>query len=602
MRRLSLWIRCTLCLVTLTWRVDVAYSQDSDPTVTIQVRASADYKDTAASLRSLDMLLAAAPAREVTVSPGEDLSSVIAREFRFGRSNRFRNNALGQNYPMIQTYKRVADAVIGLNAGSFAAAVKRGKVLVPDIPEWSDSDYNPANPSNRVPKLLIYDRAQLSLNIPSSHGMTVSGDPRVIDSGREHTPLARLEYDVPASFARFLAATDPDFLAHSTAFDFPLVATLAAGALPPDAPSVAIPVTPLLKADDQQLLRGFIQSATKSAYLFVLDSGWPSKDEALIARAEIERMINAVLSANTFLPPIKIPTPAYTDPKNEHCRDIAKALAPLTSLDTHPPKIKVIYVPLTNGQGAGPLLKELVRAHYLYTTAKAAGVDGRVILSNDDLKRADETATRVSGRLPAEWPKDQPAVVTDKAIIDAILWIGNAYAGLTSINATIFTNASWTTPAERYAVNFPPRLRGALVAATGNAGDEVVGKFVDFAQRCVTQKNVVAVMNFDAQGRACSSGLVADTHLPSAFVFGFDGRIRSGACAPNESGTSFSAPRVAWILAAAEVIRERPIDVSLWGTQTLPATISMRTSQDLLGTRLDAIALLKSVRNPPAPP
>jgi hypothetical protein len=69
---------------------------------------------------------------------------------------------------------------------------------------------------------------------------------------------------------------------------------------------------------------------------------------------------------------------------------------------------------------------------------------------------------------------------------------------------------------------------------------------------------VIAVMNMDASGSLqCDSSVVGGS-FSSTRAVGFDGRI------PDDCGTSFAAPRVAWLIAAGESLRKSEISESLW--------------------------------------
>jgi hypothetical protein len=602
-------MRCSTAIVVLVLAISteskaqVSDSNTDNRPVILQFTASAGYKDTPAALAALERTLEAAQPRVVTVTPGEDISEVIARELRFGKSDRFQNSALGQNYSLQKSYKLVEKTVRDLNGPSFKVATLDGTVFVPDIPRWSDSDYTPTKLENKLPKLAIYDESQTTLvRSGTKYSMIVQGRPEIVDRGREHTQSTRNEYHVTAREARFLASADPDFYRAATAFNFPVTARLASTSEPPGG-DPAIPLAPLLPAAEASEIRTLLTSARRNVWLFILDTGWPSQESANATSKELSSMLTAVLAANTYLPPVSIANPAYNDqpPINPHCRDIETALAPLRMLDAQPPdmpRVRVVYVPLTRGQGAAPLLQALLRGHYLLQIANKKGIEGRVQLSPDDVAQAEKSARTVVDALPATWPTTQPTVVTDKAIVDAVLWIANAYTRLKTVNSTFFVNESWTSTHEQYSVTYPSPLRGAVVAAVGNTGDQVIGKMVDFAQRCVEHKDTIAVMNFGPNGKECGSGSVDDAYLASAFAFGFTGRIRSGHCLPEESGTSFSAPRVAWVLAAAEAIRKEPIDMNHWGSLTYQYSKHLRKTQDLLGARLNVLEFLKGVAGP----
>jgi len=57
-----------------------------------------------------------------------------------------------------------------------------------------------------------------------------------------------------------------------------------------------------------------------------------------------------------------------------------------------------------------------------------------------------------------------------------------------------------------------------------------------------------------------------DQNIDVAMAAGFDGAITDDI-----SGTSFSAPRIAWFLAVGQAVRKKPLIMKQWGIDLLEA-------------------------------
>jgi len=140
-------------------------------------------------------------------------------------------------------------------------------------------------------------------------------------------------------------------------------------------------------------------------------------------------------------------------------------------------------------------------------------------------------------------------------------------------------------------VEFPSPFRGAVVAATGNNNEKVNLELWDFSQRSIGHRDTIAVMNFDEKDIACDSGRVDEQHLNDAFAVGFDGRAGDDC---KGGGTSLSAPRVAWLFAAADAVRAKRFNAKLWGTDAMNSLLPLRSGNTLAALRLDPVAFLRA--------
>jgi hypothetical protein len=82
----------------------------------------------------------------------------------------------------------------------------------------------------------------------------------------------------------------------------------------------------------------------------------------------------------------------------------------------------------------------------------------------------------------------------------------------------------------------------------------------------------MAVMNMASDGNVFSeSTRVSESDFDLGIAAGFDGFVTDDI-----SGTSFSAPRIAWFLAAGEAVRTRNLDLQRWAIELYLALKQLR--------------------------
>jgi hypothetical protein len=139
---------------------------------------------------------------------------------------------------------------------------------------------------------------------------------------------------------------------------------------------------------------------------------------------------------------------------------------------------------------------------------------------------------------------------SDKAVLEGLIALLH-FVGSRE-HTFFFLNESWTLHSKLAQFQPVATPHVVAVAAVGNTGDPDINKSeIEFARRWRTQRDVIAVLNMDPSGLPqCQSSQVVTRGGDSMLVVGYDGRIGPADCA-----TSFAAPRVAWLLAAAEAVR-----------------------------------------------
>jgi hypothetical protein len=215
-------------------------------------------------------------------------------------------------------------------------------------------------------------------------------------------------------------------------------------------------------------------------------------------------------------------------------------------------------------------LKDIASSRLEGALADTLPVDGRL--------RADAAtqAGRVVRSLPAKI--EAGSFVTDKALLESLLWVANLLAQYDS--TLFFLNESWTVAKNGIRIAPPRPMWGMAVVAAGNNPiknilDDRQG--VDFASQSLPAGDVMAVLTMDnTGGRRCSSSKLVADPLDDVLAVGYDGWVSKNQC-----GTSFAAPRVAWFLAADEVLRTSTMDPKARPNELLRRLIAMRARHRL---------------------
>ncbi len=186
---------------------------------------------------------------------------------------------------------------------------------------------------------------------------------------------------------------------------------------------------------------------------------------------------------------------------------VQRALEEFENLDSNG-HVKVTYIPLTREQGAGDLLGLLLETSYLLMyQVEHPGAP----LEKNVVQTSKQNAEKVVNSLQSSWGGQ--SVNTDKALLDAVIWVGTAWGELNQTGFVI--NESWTVPHLQYFVNYIEPPQGIVVAAVGNLGQNINASQseVDFSQRSSTTIDTLAVMNLrPSDGLLCCSSVIFSLH------------------------------------------------------------------------------------------
>jgi hypothetical protein len=527
-----------LCLLLLMICLP-AHAGFKDDSVLLRVRVSTDYPGTEEDLNLLSKLADFLAPRRQLISGNESLSQLILNEYGIAEGE----------HP--GTYNFILSWILKKNNIANADLVLEGQELsIPNLPRIAPT-HPRRNPFHAIPAIR-------KLDLSSALAFTTM--PKRSQDSRKGTQTDDLE--VLTSREKLSTSSGQALLNLSE--NITLYESMIVQWADNDAGLSAS--HSVFKPTQSDKVRKLLASPKKRPVLvIVLDSGWPIKAYSRSIRI-IEELFASARSQWNF-PGTSINIKSTVDkPKNPHCERIETALEEMTILDTSS-MIPVAFFPMTKEQGAEPILRELLRLHYKHD--KTLDPLPTADLPADIETNADKYASDVLKHV-ADTAEGQE-VKTSKALLDALFEVADAWAS--STGGIYFVNTSWTVKQNILKIAFPEY--GLPVVAAGNEpGKDITSdEFgLDLARRCV-KKEVLTVMNLvDGAGSGCSTSIVNKDFLDEEMVVAFDGMI------PEDCGTSFATPRVAWLLALSEAQRSYEVGRNLWIIDLFRRLKSIRTN------------------------
>ncbi|MGF6481649.1 hypothetical protein [Paraburkholderia sp. JPY419] len=335
----------------------------------------------------------------------------------------------------------------------------------------------------------------------------------------------------------------------------------------------------------------------------MLDDAWPDDASFITARDFFIQAITVVrqkyMMGPASYPKFLIDAKGVSQNRREvnpttHASEIKRSLMPLVALEPPGGRVSVIFLPLFNDEPvAAEIFTQLIEinldAKHMTTMLGFDSVPPDVIKGNRTIA---EKIVQAIGSKSSDVPPQ-----TDEALIAAMLTFCELYSN--AAKQPYVLNMSWTTPNMEFPIEIPEDGFGIDVVSAGNEGDgrgtTVYQLKRQFASRSLTPPgDMLAVMNIRNDGTpdCTSSLLVTDREL---LGFSFPGRISDTEC-----GTSFSAPRVAWLIAAHEAMTAQPGDVSSWRSDLYKKLVNIRdsSSNNYNKIRLNIESLFSDVSNP----
>lgn len=330
---------------------------------------------------------------------------------------------------------------------------------------------------------------------------------------------------------------------------------------PCDGQSLSLEPLPLNPADKQALVVA-LSKGTKSSTIFVLDSGWPDASSYTSSYADLASIMDrlwrtkfGVAPPADMLPKV---TATFTPPKNCHVIEVAMAISLLDKLADQVPnsvRPKLIYIPLSKDQASTSFLRSwLFLGIAMHDTYAISGV---AKLTSNDVRRWKSQVSAVLRGTPDILDNSPDGFKIDEWLVASSVFIGRE---LSRVDKEPFVvNESFDMIFSKAPLLPLPDdgLGGVMVTAVGQLlGGSIATVKPEYAIRAVSgYPDTVAVMNLNEDGGAnCDTGVIDDGRRNASYVAGFSGDLVSGNSADhcNYSGTSFSTPRVAWMIAALE--------------------------------------------------
>ena len=537
-------------LATCFSHSDASALDEAQATV-IRQRVRADY---ISNPRNVEEVLEAPLTRTVNVASHDTLSGLISRIYRVGETN------------APEAYKLLASFIVKTNGLPNSDSLRKGMTLVvPDLPPLAKTEPNPSNPFNAVPKMSVTPRvAEFSMTEKSARLVrqrsesaeknvpVVSGDLRV---GAQEVIQLRLR---TLEEAKELTAMAPSLYEVDRA---PLELALEQGDKGLDSEF------PVLTERERELLESLLaKPPLRPSLMIIVDDSWPS-DEAF--REARDFLVSAIESIREYY---KMGKPVFSrqllaakdtrlveppGPSETHGTLIKRSLAPLQALELAVRRVKVVYLPLLRSQEhAQELLGHLIAINLM---VKSMGSRLRDPVPPDVKNLATEQGVRYAGLTSSRL--DSKLLKTDHAVLEAVLMFAYLYSEV--VKQPFFMNMSWVVPNMHFQPFMPSDAYGLHIVAAGNEGDTVGTTVYDlkrqFACRSLLPGDMLAVMNLQPDGSPhCNSSLLS--LRPEVLGLGFNGSLAGTPC----GGTSFAAPRVAWLLAAREAYKPRSSQDPTW--------------------------------------
>lgn len=541
-----------------------AQVQSADQTVLVRRIVPANYHDDTHDIEDFKGTLESSLPRLIKVQAGDTLSGILSREFRMSKA--WTSSTFDIVMENVKSRNAIANADTDLRAGV--------ELRLPDIPQASQTPKQSRSLSfpakiSRGMKWDFLKGALIGTPVLTNSSAATSDTELQI---REVGPEALKVLNVATNKSAGLDANIPG---RYEVLQEPIAIVLAA-----DRSDAVIPT--LANAQKQRVVKFLNREPVTRPVVVVIDDGWPSQEDflsamrfTLAASREIREKFSLRVNQDDLSVDVKtllaeagggtmFCSTACEYPKLlTHSSMIRKSLEEFTILDAGK-RVEVIYLPVNLAQPfARQVLGEMMRVALLadsvtsrlvykgngnqFPLGVTAGIPDYAGVEVQIQKMLSSSGLRSPQPL---YNGTELNFSTDKSILDGIVNFFWLYS--VASQRPYYISMSWTAPNFTYAPVFRPGGYGLLLAAAGNDPTvNVHSKSVQFAARSSDPGDVLAVENIAS---ACpSSSARLDAAIP-VFRFAFPGRVSSSIC-----GTSFSTPRVAWLLAAKEAIKGTPI-------------------------------------------
>ncbi len=537
-----------------------AQNPASEPRAIVRIVLNAAYQDDEEQVKAIRFLATRIKPTAIQVPTNDTISATVARVYGFGSKN------------LDQVYQAFEDAIKDLNGLSRATQWKPGVRLVPTLPSWAKTSFNPDKPQNTLP---VFSSASVqTLSTPDGVLNAITAPPPAPRRDQHAPQTVALDLEMSSAEADDLLKLGPED-APNLLLQPPVLLSAAMPVVFADNGPVASLPPFSVNPQSAESIRRAADRVRRRSLLFILDSGWPTLDIKRQSQRDLLDILRVMRETYALGPALaQSPDSSWSPPANDHCKLIHASLEALQGLDNGR-AVQTIYVPLSRDQGAQLVLKELLYVYFVWQGLQQQGVTpGQINLAQRDWRDVRRTAAATATKaITTNVPltAQGSSLASDKAIVEALLVLATQYSQHTQ--RAFFISESWTVGKSFLYVNYPKEPRGIVFAAVGNNnGINVYQNAWDFAQRSLQASDHVAVMNaFVGDKPACDSNIVDD--FANTRAVAFNGQIDGGPC-----GTSYAAPRIAWFVAFSEALQPAPTAPRNWANEVQLRLTSWRQS------------------------
>jgi hypothetical protein len=502
-------------------------SSESERLINVSLKMGTNYRNADLAASNINNIIGLLPWTKIKVEPGDTISKITAEKIGVGTTI------------ATEAYSLLEEQILKKNNLSNPEDLKPGFISFPSIPRISYQEWNENKISNQIPIIYVY---------PSDEKDFVNNvfmkNPKIFDKNRMGSQDATVIFQVTLEELKKMEVENPNIFKNIFVQSLPLTINFDSQNLQNIEPGS---VTEVLDDQTKDIIKNITSgSPIRNTYVFILDSGWPCNDEYLTSIKGLNKIIETV-KVN-----LKYPNSRHSDFKvesnsiindnpNNHSCLIEISLNEFKRLDPNN-IVKMIYIPLIYSSQSKEVLREILKIYYvILLMGENAGQESP---PSDIYRVADIVANKVLLGMVGDNNKKR----SDKVVIDALMSIILWYSKNNSSDF-FFINESWTANEKEYMDLYDVPENCLIVAAAGNvAKQDIYSDRVYFSYRSINHSDTLAVINSkkDEPEVQCNSSIVPcdQNAFSNIRAVAFDGRVNEDIC-----GTSFAAPRVAWLLA-----------------------------------------------------